>query len=79
MVARFMGEAKYYQGFVSERKLEDGSFEMKFTPPYYDYFARWLMMYGKEVEILETSELMGIAASIAHEIADHYSSVFVSK
>ncbi|MEO9869899.1 helix-turn-helix transcriptional regulator [Ekhidna sp.] len=76
MVGRFMGEQKYYQGFVEEKKIEDGRYEMKFTPPYYDYFARWLMMYGKEIEIVSPSELQGIAATLAKELLDHHSVPF---
>lgn len=79
MVTRFMGEQKYYQGFVEETKLEDGRFEMKFITPYYDYFARWLMMYGKEVEIVSPSELQGRAATLAQELLEHHSAPFLAK
>lgn len=78
MIARFMGEQKYYQGFVEEKRLEDGSMEMKFIPPYYDYFARWLMSYGKEITIVSPSELQGIAATLSKELLDHHSAVFRS-
>ncbi|MEQ8906340.1 YafY family protein [Ekhidna sp.] len=77
--ARFMGEQKYYQGFVEESKLEDGHYEMKFVTPYYDYFARWLMMYGDEIEILSPSELQGIAATFAKELLEHHSAPFLAK
>ncbi len=79
MVARFMGEQKYYQGFTEEKKLEDGKYEMKFVPPYYEYFARWLMMYGNEVEIESPAELQGIAANLAKELLEHHSAPFLSK
>ena len=65
MVSRFMGEQKYYMGFVEEEKLEDGRFRMKFVTPHYDYLARWLMMYGNEVEIENPPKLQGIAATLA--------------
>lgn len=76
MVYRFMGESKYHQGFFEKTRLPDGSYEMKFTPPHYDYFARWLMLYGKEVEIISPSELQGLTATIAKELLDHHGSVF---
>ncbi|MEQ9405315.1 MAG: YafY family protein [Cyclobacteriaceae bacterium] len=76
MANRFMGESKYYQGFVEEMRLPDGCFEMKFVTPHYDYFVRWLLMYGKEVEILHPSELLGIAATLSSELAEHHSSAF---
>ncbi|NQZ76237.1 MAG: YafY family transcriptional regulator [Ekhidna sp.] len=76
MAVRFMGEQKYYQGFVEEKKLADGKYEMKFVTPYYDYFARWLMSYGNEVKITSPSELQGFAATIAKELFDHHTSYF---
>ncbi len=79
MVYRFMGESKYAQGFVEEKRLDDKSFELKFVTPHYEYFVRWLLMYGKEVEILGPSELQGIAATLATELAEHYASVFLVK
>ncbi len=77
-VVRFMGETKYYQGFVEERRIDQNYFEMKFVPPYYNYFARWLFMYGNEIEIISPSELQGIAAKLAKELFDHHSSYFSS-
>ncbi|MEP5613073.1 MAG: YafY family protein [Cyclobacteriaceae bacterium] len=76
MVYRFMGETKYSQGFIEEKRLDDGSYELKFVTPHYQYFARWLLMYGKEVDILEPSELQGIAAKLSTELAEHHSAVF---
>lgn len=75
MIERFMGEQKYTMGFVEQKRVADG-FEMKFVTPHYDYFARWLMMYGDQVEILSPSELQGIAATRAKELLEHHSSVF---
>jgi predicted DNA-binding transcriptional regulator YafY len=79
MVARFMGEQKYYMGFVEEQKLKDRRYEMKFVTPRYEYFARWLMMYGDEVEIISPSELQGIAATFAKELLEHHSASFLAK
>ncbi len=76
MVARFMGDQKYYLGFIEEQKQQDGRFQMKFITPNYYYLASWLMMYGKEVEIESPSELQGIAATIAKDLLEHHSSVF---
>lgn len=76
MVSRFMGEQKYYMGFVEEQKLEDGRFKMKFVTPHYHYLARWLMMYGNEIEIESPSELQGLAATFAKELLEHHSAVF---
>ena len=74
--SRFMGEQKYYMGFVEEEKLEDGRYKMKFITPYYYHFARWLMMFGRDIQIEGPSELHGIAATLAKELLEHHSAVF---
>ena len=76
-ISRIMGEQKYYMGFIEEQKLEDGRFRIKFVTPYYQYLAKWLMMFGKEIEIESPSELQGIAATVAKELLEHHSAVFV--
>ena len=78
-VIRFMGEQKYYMGYVDEHKLDDGRYEIKFVTPHYEYLARWLMMYGNEVEIITPSELLGIAANFAKELLEHHSTPFLTK
>ena len=78
MSARFMGEQKYYMGYVEEKKLDDGSYEMKFVTPHYEYLSRWLMMYGDQVEIISPSELQGIAANFAKELLEHHSAPFLT-
>jgi len=76
MVSRFMGEQKYYLGYVEEKVLEDGRHQMKFVTPNYHYLASWLMMFGNEVWIDSPSELQGIAANAAKELLAHHSAVF---
>lgn len=78
MAARFMGEQKFYLGFKEEKKLDDGRLEMKFVTPHYNYFASWLMSFGKGIEVTAPSELQGIAATIAKELLEHHSSVFMA-
>lgn len=75
--ARMMEEQKYFMGFVEEQKMEDGKHKMKFVTPHYEYFAWWLMSYGRHVEIESPSELQGLAATFAKELLDHHSAVFV--
>ena len=76
LVARLMGDQKYYMGFVEEVRLDENTFRMKFVTPHYNYFARWLMMFGKEIEIESPSELQGIIATYAKELMEHHSAVF---
>lgn len=76
LVARLMGDQKYYMGFIEEERLDENSFRMKFVTPHYNYFARWLMMFGKEVEIESPTELQGVIATYAKELMEHHSAVF---
>ncbi|MEM6736094.1 MAG: YafY family protein [Bacteroidota bacterium] len=75
MVTRFMDDQKHYMGFIEEQKQKDGRFHMKFITPHYDYLARWLMMFGDEVEILSPPEFQQIANMLARELAEHHSRV----
>ncbi|MEM7298685.1 MAG: YafY family protein [Bacteroidota bacterium] len=75
-VYRIMGEQKYFMGFVEETRLEDGNYRMKFVTPNYEYLARWLLMFGNEVDIESPSELQGLAATYSKELLEHHSAVF---
>ncbi|MEM0941995.1 MAG: YafY family protein [Bacteroidota bacterium] len=75
MATRFMDEQKYYMGFVEEQKLKNSRFRMKFVTPHYNYLARWLMMFGSEVEILSPPEFQKIANMHAKELVEHHSRV----
>jgi len=74
-IASVMGQQKYYWGFVDE-KVEGECIQMKFLTPRYDYFARWLMSYGNEVDSISPSELQGLAATYSKELLDHHSKYF---
>lgn len=58
---------KYYSGFVSEKMV--GNFiEMTFLTTSLEGFARWLMMFGDEAEIIEPDSLKDRIRSIAEDI-----------
>ncbi|MCP4459662.1 MAG: YafY family transcriptional regulator [Cytophagales bacterium] len=78
MVARFINDSRYYHGFVEEERQGDHIW-MKFVTPDYQNFARWLLMFGNEVEILGPSELQGLIATLSKELFDHHSAVFMPK
>lgn len=48
---RYLGEQKYYNGFVSE-KISDGKTEMTFLTSSIEGFARWFVMFGDYAEIV---------------------------
>lgn len=74
-IARVIGDQKYYWGFVEEEKVAY-KVQMKFLTPSYEYFARWLMSYGDQVEIVSPSILQGLAATYAKELFEHHASYF---
>lgn len=53
---RFLGEQKYYQGFVSEIDLGD-EVEMTFLSCSLSGFARWVLWFANQVTIIEPVEL----------------------
>lgn len=59
---------KYYSGFVSEKKVDDG-YEMTFLTMSLEGFARWFMMFGDQAEIISPDSLKERIASIASAIA----------
>ncbi len=55
-VIRYIGDQKFYNGFVSEREVKD-KMEMTFLTASLEGFARWFLMYGDHAEIISPSSL----------------------
>lgn len=53
---RYIGDQKYYNGFVSEKKLNKQT-EMTFLTSSLEGFARWFLMFGDCAEIVSPSQL----------------------
>jgi predicted DNA-binding transcriptional regulator YafY len=69
--ARFVGNARYMYGFVSEEEV-NGRLRMTFLTGYLNGICRWLLMFGNEVEIespVKAKELMG---ELVDELSAHY-------
>lgn len=65
---RYLGEQKFYNGFVSETDMGD-QLEMTFLSSSMEGFARWYMMFGDRAEILEPAILKDRIKSLAEVIA----------
>ena len=66
-VVKFLGEQKYYNGFVKEEK--DGDFvRMTFLSGSLMGFSRWFMLFGDHAKIVEPVELNDMIAGIAENI-----------
>ncbi|MEQ8339413.1 MAG: YafY family protein [Cyclobacteriaceae bacterium] len=70
-VGRYIGNQKYYYGFAGESIIGD-MVEMKFYTPSYDFFARWLLMFGKDVTIISPDELQLVVEKLVVELQKHY-------
>jgi predicted DNA-binding transcriptional regulator YafY len=55
-IVPYLNEQKYYNGFVSEREVDD-MVEMTFLTEYIEGFVRWMMMYGDTAVIVSPEEL----------------------
>jgi predicted DNA-binding transcriptional regulator YafY len=55
-VMRWLGEQKYYHGFVSQQEAGD-KIELRFLSSSLPGFARWYMLFGEMAEIIEPAQL----------------------
>lgn len=64
---KYIGEQKYYNGYVSEREIGD-QIEMTFLTSSEEGFARWYLMLGDQAEILKPLSLKKRIKILAEEI-----------
>jgi predicted DNA-binding transcriptional regulator YafY len=69
--ATYISNSRHYFGFVSEEEL-DGQVRMKFLTTDFSMLARWLLSYGRGVEIENPDELKQIIHELVEELHDHY-------
>jgi len=55
-VVKYLGDQKFYNGFVSQKILKD-KIEMTFLTSSIEGFARWYMMFGDRAEIISPNEV----------------------
>jgi predicted DNA-binding transcriptional regulator YafY len=68
---KHINNSKYQMGFMSETKLED-SYEIEFAFVHLEYFARWLLMLGKQVKVIEPESLIIKLKEIVEMLKIHY-------
>lgn len=71
--SQYTRNARYYYGFVSEEDLGEKC-RMTFLIANTRSFCRWLMMFGKAVEIESPSALKDTMDDLIEELAMHYGS-----
>ena len=66
-IVKYLGEQKYYNGFVKEEKT--GNYiRMTFLTGSLMGFSRWFMLYGDHAKIVEPEELNDMVSRIAENI-----------
>ena len=66
-VVKYLGEQKYYNGFVKEENIGD-RVRMTFLTGSLMGFSRWFMWFGDHAEIIEPVEVNEMVAQIAEAI-----------
>jgi predicted DNA-binding transcriptional regulator YafY len=66
-VVKYLGEQKYYSGFVKEEKAGE-YVRMHFLTGSLMGFARWFMLFGDHAKIVEPAELNQMVVEIAENI-----------
>lgn len=69
--AMYVSNSKHYFGFISEEEVE-GQLRMKFLTADMQLLARWLLSYGKGVEIESPDELKSTIQGLVEELQAHY-------
>lgn len=66
-VVKYLGEQKYYNGFVKEERVDD-HIRITFLTGSLMGFSRWFMLYGDHARIVEPAVLHEMVAEIAENI-----------
>ena len=66
-IVKYLGEQKYYNGFVKEEKVGH-HVRMTFLTGSLMGFSRWFMLYGDHARIIEPAELNDRVAAVAENI-----------
>ncbi|MEO1448324.1 MAG: YafY family protein [Bacteroidota bacterium] len=67
----FVGDFRYVMGFVDETPQGDGTVLMRFLYPSIDGFARWILTYTDQVEIIGPEELKVHFSKLIHALVEH--------
>lgn len=57
-VLKYLGEQKFYNGFVSQKDIGNNKVEMVFLTESLTSFARWYLLFGESAEIITPRELI---------------------
>jgi predicted DNA-binding transcriptional regulator YafY len=66
----YLGEQKYYHGFVSERRIDDKTVEMNFLSTSIDGMTHWYMMFATHATIIKPQKLKDGVKTMLQKIAE---------
>jgi len=69
-IAPFLGEQRYYHGYVSEN-IDGDMVEMQFLTPYLEGFSRWYISFADHCTIIEPPALKEKIKSIVENISNN--------
>jgi len=75
-IAHYLQSQKYYYGFVQQIEQNKETVEMTFSTAEIKYFARWILMFGKEVRVISPLSLEEEMQRLSKEIYAHYNPAF---
>lgn len=67
-IVKYLGEQKYYNGFVKEEEVDDKHIRITFLCGSLTGFARWFMLFGDKATIVEPLELNDMITHIVESI-----------
>jgi predicted DNA-binding transcriptional regulator YafY len=70
-MARYLGNQKYYYGYVRE-EVKDDQVYMYYVTSHLEYIGRWLLMYTHHVHVESPEALVNIMKDLSEEIRLHY-------
>jgi predicted DNA-binding transcriptional regulator YafY len=70
-MARYLGNQKYYYGYVRE-EVKDDHVYMYYVTSHLEHLGRWLLMYTHHVTIESPEALVNIMKDLTEEIRQHY-------
>lgn len=71
-ISRYLQDSKYQYGWVSEEEKGD-VVEMSFAAFSIEHIARWFLMIGNHIKILEPEPLKAKMKMLVKELGEHYS------
>lgn len=71
-ILRYLGDEKYFQGFISQTILDDKTIEMTFLTASLIGFSRWILYLGEFIEIIEPPTLKAMFIENVKKLSKKY-------